>query len=215
MRSRFDPRVYLVTDPRLPEPQLLARVQAAVRSGVTLVQLRNKGGDTASTAGLGTVLRDLLDPEGVPLIVNDDVEAARRCGAAGVHLGQSDMPAAEARRALGEEAVIGLSLERPDHIGTVNPAVVDYVAASPVFATTTKHDIAPPLGTEGVKAIRAALALPLVGIGGITIENAAAVIGAGADGVAVVSAILGAADPACAASTLRASVDDALRRRSA
>ena len=212
-RRTFDPRLYLVTDPRLPEDELLGRVAAAAGAGVTLVQLRHKGVGREATAALGRRLRAVLDPPGIPLIVNDDVEAARLCGAAGVHLGQSDMPASEARQRLGAEAIIGLSLERLGDVITADPAVVDYVAASPVFATATKSDIAAPLGLAGVHAIRDALALPLVGIGGIDAGNAAAVIAAGAQGVAVVSAILASADPAAAARSLRGAVDAALARQ--
>ncbi|MFO1068258.1 MAG: thiamine phosphate synthase [Geminicoccaceae bacterium] len=210
MRPRPDLRVYLVTDPRLPASELLDRVAAAARSGATIVQLRHKGGDLATLVAAGRALRAVLDPLGVPLIVNDSVEAAVAVGAAGVHLGQSDGPPADARARLGDRAVIGLSLERLADIATADPAVVDYVAASPVFATPTKADIAPPLGLAGVRAIRSALPLPLVGIGGIDAGNAADVIAAGADGVAVVSAILAAADSGLATAGLRRAVDAAL-----
>lgn len=205
-RRPFDPRLYLVMDTRHPEPLLLAKVQAAVVGGVTLVQLRDKAGGSAARIAAARRLAPLLATYGVPLIVNDDVEAALASGAAGVHLGQGDMPPAEARARLGEQAIIGLSIEHVDEIDAVDPGIVDYVAASPVFATATKADIAPPLGLAGVAAIRARTLLPLVGIGGIHAGNAAAVIAAGADGVAVVSAILDAADVPAAAAGLRAAV---------
>jgi thiamine-phosphate pyrophosphorylase len=210
VRPRPDLRVYLVTDPRLPAADLLSRVAASARSGATIVQLRHKGGDLATLVAAGRALRAVLDPLGIPLVVNDSVAAAAAVGAAGVHLGQSDAPPAEARARLGEQAIIGLSLERPGDIATADPAVIDYVAASPVFATPTKADIAPPLGLAGVRAIRTALPLPLVGIGGIDAGNAAGVIAAGADGVAVVSAILAAADSGVATAELRRVVDAAL-----
>lgn len=209
MRRTLDPRLYLVTDERLAEAELLARVAAAAGAGVTLVQLRAKAAGTRRRIALARRLIELLAPHGIPLIVNDDVEAALAAGAAGVHLGQSDEAAAAARARLGAEAVIGLSLEAVGQVAAVDLAVVDYVAASPVFATATKADIAPPLGLAGVRAIRARTRAPLVGIGGIDAANAAAVLAAGADGVAVVSAILGAADSAVAARHLRAAIDRA------
>lgn len=213
MRRGFDLALYLVTEPGIADTLLLERVARAVDAGVTMVQLRHKGHGHAATVLLGRALQALVEPRGVPLIVNDDVQAARLCGAAGVHLGQSDMPPAEARRLLGDWAVIGLSLERVQDVATVDPGIVDYVAASPVFATATKTDTAPPLGLAGVSAIRRALALPLVGIGGITPANVASVIEAGADGVAVVSAILAADDPRPATRALRREVSEALARR--
>jgi thiamine-phosphate pyrophosphorylase len=206
MRHAFDPRLYLVTDSRLPEDALLQRVEAAAAAGITLVQLRDKAADTARLIGLAGRLTAILAPRRIPLIVNDDVEAALACGAAGVHLGQGDATPAEARARLGRRAILGLSLERVDQIDAADPAIVDYVAASPVFSTATKADIAPPLGLAGVAAIRTRTALPLVGIGGIDAENAGAVIAAGADGIAVVSAILGAADAAAATAALLAAV---------
>jgi thiamine-phosphate pyrophosphorylase len=215
MRHPFDPRLYLVTDERLPDTELMARVAAAAACGVTLVQLRDKTADTARRTELARRLIATLAPHGISLIVNDDVEAALASGAAGVHLGQSDTAAATARHRLGPKAIIGLSLEHVDEVAAVDPTLIDYVAASPVFATATKSDIAPPLGLAGVQAIRARTALPLVAIGGIDASNAAAVIEAGADGVAVVSAILGAEDSGAAARALRRAVDDALAGRRA
>jgi thiamine-phosphate pyrophosphorylase len=206
MRPAFDLRLYLVTDSRLPEDTLLERVGAAAAAGITLVQLRDKTAGTAQLIGLARRLVAALAPRGIPLIVNDDIEAALASSAAGVHLGQGDALPAEARARLGRRAIIGLSLERVEQIDAVDPAIVDYVAASPVFSTTTKADIAPPLGLEGVAAIRRRTALPLVGIGGVDAANAAAVIAAGADGVAVVSAILSATDAAAATAALRAAV---------
>ena len=213
MRRPFDPRLYLVTDARLPDAELLARVAAAATAGVTLVQLRDKAADTARRTDLARRLIAILAPHGIPLIVNDDVQAALASGAAGVHLGQSDMAAAAARHRLGPAAIIGLSLERLDDVAAVDPALIDYVAASPVFSTATKPDIAPPLGLAGVSRPACPDNPPLVGIGGIDVSNAAAVIHAGADGIAVVSAILGAEDSAAATRALLGAVDGALRRR--
>jgi thiamine-phosphate pyrophosphorylase len=212
-RRGFDPRLYLVTDPALGGPDLVARVLAAVAGGVTLVQLRDKRASDAALVTLARALMAGLAPAGVPLIVNDRVEVALAADADGLHVGQSDMEVAKARARLGPTRILGLSLERIGDLDGVDAAAVDYVAASPVFGTATKPDIAPPLGLDGVRRLRRGTALPLVGIGGIGTENAAAVIEAGADGVAVVSAILAAADPEAAARTMRRVVDRALAGR--
>jgi thiamine-phosphate pyrophosphorylase len=214
MRAGFDPRLYLVTDPDLTAGRPLeVLVAEAVRGGVTLVQLRDKAASGGALFGTARLLADVLRPLGVPLIVNDRVDVAHAAGADGVHVGQSDLPAAAARAMLGPDAIVGISIERLDEIETVDPAVVDYVAASPVFATATKTDVAPPLGVAGVAELRRRTGLRLVGIGGITADNAAAVCAAGADGVAVVSAILGRPDPGEAAADLRARIDPALALR--
>jgi thiamine-phosphate pyrophosphorylase len=139
----------------------------------------------------------------VPLIVNDRIEVAVAAGAAGVHLGQTDSSPALARARLGPHAIVGVSIEEVGEIAAVDPGIVDYVAASPVFATTTKHDVKPPLGLGGLRAVRARTHLPLVGIGGIDARNAEEVVAAGADGIAVVSALMGADDPEAAARELR------------
>lgn len=208
--SAFDPRLYLVTDPDLLRGRpLVDVVLAAVRGGVTLVQLRDKRPHVGEMVEAGRALVAALAPTGVPLIVNDRVDVAYAIGAGGVHLGQSDLPAPDARRLLGPEAIIGLSLERLADVETITDAV-DYVAASPVFGTPTKADTAPPLGLEGVSALRRRAELPLVAIGGLHAGNAAEVIGAGAHGLAVVSAILAQPDPAAAAQALRRPIDEAL-----
>lgn len=208
-----DLRLYLVADLVPGDDRRLEQIRAAVLAGVTLVQLRCKGCSTAQVAAAATVLCQMLTPLGVGLIVNDDVEAALLAGAAGVHLGQADMPVGLARARLGPKALVGLSIEELSQVERAELAQVDYLAASPVYATTTKPDVAAPLGLEGVRELRARCEAPLVGIGGITEANAAAVIEAGADGVAVVSAILNAADSGTAARRLRQVVDTAFSAR--
>lgn len=206
-RRAFDLTLYLVTDPLLVGGRRLADVTAAaVDGGVTLVQLRDKTaatGDLIRTAGR---LLDVLRPRGVKLLVNDRVDVALASGAAGVHLGQSDMPPATARRLLGEDAVIGLSITHPDELASADPAVIDYLGVGPVFATTTKGDASPPLDDAAIRRIVAGTGLPTVGIGGITAANAARPRMLGLGGVAVVSAICAAADPAAAARALRAAM---------
>ena len=204
--SRFDWTLYLVTDRRLaggrPLPGLVA---AAVRGGVTAVQLREKECATREFIGLARALKALLEPLGVPLIVNDRVDIALAAGADGVHLGQSDMDCRDARRVLGPSAVIGLSVENLDQAAAAPPEA-DYLGVSPVFSTPTKTDTAPEWGISGLVALRRATRRPLVAIGGIDCGNAAQVIGGGADGIAVVSAICAAPDPELAARALRRAI---------
>ncbi|MET0930845.1 MAG: thiamine phosphate synthase [Aeromicrobium sp.] len=201
-----DLRVYLVTDPSYDD--LESVVAAAVSGGVTCVQVRDKGPD-ADRVGTVRRLRTML-PAHVVLIANDDVDAARE--GHGLHVGLGDIDPRSARALLGPEAVIGWSINQLSQLNDVAQlAACDYVAASPVWATPTKTDTGIPFGLDGVHRIAERLGgrLPLVAIGGIDQANAAQVIEAGADGVAVVSAICGADDPRAAAVELRAVVDAA------
>ncbi len=212
--SRLDPRLYLVTDPGLVgDRDLPALVEAVARAGVTLVQLRDKQASTATLLRLALALVERLRPLGVPVIVNDRADVALAAGAAGVHVGQSDLPAPLARRVTGGDKLVGLSIERLGEMDGAGIEEADYLAASPVFATATKADIAPPLGLEGLAAMRARTKKPIVAIGGIDPERAAAAIEHGADGVAVVSAILAADDPVAATAAMRAVIDASLARR--
>lgn len=206
-RPAFDLALYLVTDPVLVGGRLLEEVvAAAVDGGATLVQLRDKTADTGALIRTAERLLAVLRPRGVPLLVNDRVDVALASGAEGVHLGQSDMPPATARRLLGEDAVIGLSISRAEELATADPGVVDYLGVGPVFATATKGDAAAPLGDEAIRRIVAGTDLPTVGIGGITAANAVRPRALGLGGVAVVSAICAAEDPAAAARALRAAL---------
>lgn len=196
-------RLYLVTDQALCRGRTLAEVvDAAVQGGVTCVQLREKELDTREFLAQALALKALLAPRGIPLVVNDRVDVALACRADGVHLGQSDMPPDEARRLLPPEVFIGWSVETPEDVKRSALLPVDYLGVSPVFATPTKTDTKAPWGLEGLRQVRAATGLPLVAIGGIQANNAAAVLGAGADGLAVVSALCSADDPAAAARAL-------------
>ena len=202
--SRVDYSLYLVTDRRWAGERSLAEiVRAAVAGGVTCVQLREKNLDTREFIRVAEELLGVLKPARVPLIINDRVDVALAAGADGVHLGQSDMPIAVARRLGPPDWVIGVSAESLADAVAAEQAGADYIGVSPVFATPTKTDTAPPLGLDGLRAIRAAVQTPLVAIGGIHSGNAAEVITAGADGLAVVSAILAADDPQAAAQELR------------
>lgn len=201
--SRFDLSLYLVLDPGLcARTGLVETARRAVAGGTTMVQLRDKDAPTERMIATGRALKSALAGAGAKLIVNDDVEAALAIGADGVHIGQSDRTAAEARAILGPGAIVGLTVETPQLAHLVDPAVVDYVGAGPVFATPTKPDHKQPVEFEGLAAQIAASPVPAVAIGGLKAEHVAEVFKAGAEGLAVVSAICGQADPEGAARAL-------------
>jgi len=204
-RMREVLRLYLVTDQQaLRGRSLTDVVKQAVQGGVTCVQLREKTASTRDFVALALALQRLLKPLGVPLVINDRIDVALACGAQGVHLGQSDMPVVLARQLLPPEVFIGLSVENLDDVRRAAGQPVDHLGVSPVFATPTKTDTAPPWGLSGLQQVRGMTGLPLVAIGGIHLGNAAAVLQAGADGLAVVSALCSADDPRAAAQAFRA-----------
>lgn len=203
MRRRFNLSLYLVVGPeQVSDRHLVSLVGAAVAGGVTMVQLRDKNADTASMADRARTLLALLRPLRVPLIVNDDPEAALTAGADGVHVGPFDRSAPEVRRLIGEKAILGLSVTSLAQAAEIDPVITDYVGLGPVFATRTKPDAASPLGVAGLRATRRKLPVPTVAIGGIDAGNLLRVMRAGVDGIAVVSAICGAKDPRSAARQL-------------
>jgi thiamine-phosphate pyrophosphorylase len=209
MTRVFVPTLYLVTDPELARGRaLIDVVAAAVRGGVTLVQLRDKHAGGRALLETARALQAVLDPLRVPLIVNDRVDVAQAAGV-GCHVGQLDLPGAAARAILGPDAILGVSLDDPDQAGEIDRDLVDYVAYGPFAATATKSDAGMPLGPDGLAAVRKRTMLPLVAIGGIDAENAAVAVRAGADGIAVVAAIMAADDPEAASRTLRAAIDAA------
>lgn len=189
-------RLYLVTDQAcLRGRNLTDVVLAAVQGGVSCVQLREKQGSTRDFVALAQALQSALKPFAVPLVINDRIDVALACGAAGVHLGQSDMPVAMARQMLGPDVFIGLSVETPADVQRAQLESVDYLGVSPIYPTPTKQDTAPPWGLDGLRQVRGMTELPLVAIGGIHLQTAAPVLASGADGLAVVSALCGADDP--------------------
>lgn len=214
MKRKADFSLYLVAVPQYCEGRPVEEVvSAAVDGGVTLVQLRDKECTTREYVELALRLKDLLRPHGLPLIINDRVDVALAVEADGVHLGQADMPPALARELMGPEAIVGLSVDSHEQAMEAETLDVDYLGVGPVYSTSTKADTAPEWGPEGLEMLRAESRHVLVGIGGIDAENAADVMRAGADGVAVVSAICGADDPRRAASELRRAVEAGRRRR--
>jgi thiamine-phosphate pyrophosphorylase len=210
----IDYSLYLVTDRSLSKGRSTAEiVAAAVAGGVSCIQLREKSCGTREFLNEALALQPLLKSRNIPLIINDRLDIALAIEADGVHLGQSDMPIGMARKIAGDSLIIGISAESVDDALRAEQEGADYIGISPVFSTPTKTDIAPPLGLEGVQQIRALVDIPLVGIGGINSDNAESVLAAGADGIAVVSAIVSAADPAGAAKKLKTLIDQVLAQK--
>lgn len=208
MRHTLDLSLYLVTDRSLSLGRPLEYiVEEAVKGGVTLVQLREKECSSREFYELAVQLKKLLTPYQVPLIINDRVDIALACDAEGLHIGQSDLPYPIARKLLGKDKIIGLSVENIADVLDANKLDVDYIGISPVFGTSTKTDTATALGLEGVKEISRISKHPGVGIGGINATNAGDIIQAGADGISVVSAIVSAEDPQTSAQQLKRIVE--------
>lgn len=190
MKPAIDYSIYLVTDEAcLHGRPLLKCVEEALAAGVTLVQYRAKAADGGVLYAEACRLKELCDKYNVPLIINDRLDIALAVGAAGVHLGQDDLPCAVARRLLGEDFIIGVSAHNPAEAVQAVSEGADYLGCGAVFGTATKHDVA-KLGLENLRAIRKAVAVPMVGIGGITADNYAEVLATGANGAAIVSGIL-------------------------
>lgn len=196
-------RLYLVTDPNLcPGPALTQTVTAAVQGGVSFVQLRDKTATTGERITAAMALKACLKGSGVPLVINDDLDAAIAADVDGVHIGQDDISTAEARMRLGKDKIVGLSCETPTQVQAARPDQVDYLGLGTVFATTTKADHKPTIGLAGLADMARRSALPSVAIGGLKRAHAGAVLQAGCDGMAVVSAICGQPDPRQAAQAL-------------
>jgi len=180
----------LSQDPTLRRGELLRLVRCVVDAGVTILQYRNKQDTDTQVLEDARWIRDAAGPEPT-LILNDRVHLVEQAAFDGVHVGQHDMTPAEARRILGPDRVLGISTHNPDQVAAVADAAVDYIAIGPVFATASKQNPDPVVGLEGVRTARQRTQKPLVAIGGITPQTALAVMEAGADSVAVISAIFG------------------------
>ena len=200
----IDFSIYLVADAKYAAGlDLLGLIGEAVRGGATVVQLRAKALPFRRFLDLGLRTADRLAGTGIPLIINDRVDIALACGAAGVHLGQEDMPLATARKIMGGDRIIGISVNTVEEARAAEVGGADYVGASPAFATATKETALSVLGPEGIDRIKRSVRIPVVAIGGIGTANAAELAAAGADGIAVISAILGAPDARRATENLR------------
>ena len=208
MKAGFPHRLYLVTD----EASCLGRdmiqvVEASVRGGVDLVQLREKNLGHDDFLSRALRLKEMLDRYGVPLIVNDSIAVALESSAAGIHVGNSDMPPVQVRKEWPGCKLLGYSIEYETQLNSDNALASDYLAISPVFSTPTKTNTVVEWKLEGVHRIRSLTDKPLVAIGGINPDNAGLIIKAGADCLAVVSAICSAADPERAAARLRTEIE--------
>ena len=194
MKPVLDYRVYLVTDTvYFNDANIWNKMEAALRGGVTLVQYRDKTQESRILYERALKMKALCDKYNVPMLVDDRADIAFAVGAAGVHVGQSDLPAEVARRILGADAIIGVSAHNAEEALAAEAAGADYLGCGAVYPTGTKKDTS-VIGVEGLKAIRAVIKLPFVGIGGVTLANYRDVLNAGADGAAIVSAILSADD---------------------
>jgi thiamine-phosphate pyrophosphorylase len=215
-----DLRLYALLDPAVAGRRALTDLAARIAPQATLVQLRDKLSSTRAMVEEARALRAVLEPAGVPLLINDRVDVALAAEADGVHIGQDDIAPEDARLLLGRMATIGLSLQSVAQAQAAPLDCLDYVAIGGVFATTSKQTTRAPIGVDGLRAIVQAVRarakhFPICAIAGINTGNAASAIDAGVDGVAVISALSLAADPSKAAQDLRAVVEGALAKRSA
>jgi len=214
-----DVRVYALVDPeRAGGHALPALASQLAAGGATLFQLRDKHGGTRAMVDEARAIKQGLAPFGIPLVLNDRVDVALAAGAHGVHVGQDDMAVEDARRLLGPDALIGLSIKTVAQAEAAPVDLLDYVGIGGVFATTSKNNPDPPIGVEGLTRIasvfrRRAPKLPLCAIAGIDASNAGSAVAAGVDGVAVISALSLASNPTDATRALRGIVDAALSER--
>ncbi len=212
-------RLNAIVDPaRAGGHDIVELARRVAEGGATLVQLRDKGSETRAMIEKARAIMAALSPFRVPFVVNDRVDVALAAHADGVHLGPDDMAAIDARALLGPNAIIGLSIKTVDEVANAPAELFDYAGVGGVYATLSKEQKTAPIGAEGFARVADALRgrarnLPIVGIAGIDSGNAGAVIAAGADGVAVISALSTVQDPAAAARALRQLVDRALAKR--
>lgn len=217
--SKPDLRLYAIVDPEHSGGRTLPELARLVMSGgATLVQLRDKKRETGVMVEEARAVHAVLKAGGVPFLVNDRVDVALACGADGVHVGQDDMTAQDARRLMGPKAVIGLTIKTVAQAEAAPVDLIDYAGVGAVYPTGSKDSVTSQIGIAGLAAVIAVLrrrapGMPVCGISGITVANAGDVIAAGAAGVSVISALSLHSDPAAAARQLRAVVDAALQRR--
>ena len=206
-KKKVDYSLYLVTDRALSLGRSnLEVIQAAVRGGVTLVQLREKEATTKEFYQEGLKIRACLKARDIPLIINDRIDMALALDAEGVHLGQEDMPIDATRKILGPQKIIGASVFTPEEAKIAEALGADYLGLSPIFVTETKPELTQQLGTKGIPLLKEAVKIPVVGIGSMNESNAYEAVKAGLDGVAVVSAICSREDPRAAAEAIKKEV---------
>jgi len=188
------PKLHVVTPPGVDEREL-ATTEALLRAGAPLVQVRAKAAEDRARLRTASVVLSAARAVGATCLVNDRVDIALAAGADGVHVGADDVPAIVARRLLGPELIVGATCRDAEDARRAEGEGASYLGVGPVFATSTKTGLPEPMGPRGVEAVAAAVGVPVIAISGITADNAAAVLEAGAWGVAVVGAVYGAADP--------------------
>ena len=211
--SRPDWRVYVIADASRDRGRShLEIAEAAIRGGATAIQLRMKDEPARLMVGTARLLATLCQTAGVTFIVNDRVDVAMIVEADGVHVGQDDLPAEDVRRLLGRGVLLGVSAATVQEARAAERAGADYLGVGAIYATATKADAGAPVGLARIRELRRAVGLPLVAIGGISADNAAQVIAAGAQGVAVITAVTLAEDMAEAARRVRREVDGARER---
>jgi thiamine-phosphate pyrophosphorylase len=217
--NTVDLRLYVLIDPAQSGGRDLAELaRAAVAGGATLIQYRDKEAGTRTLVARARAIRAALEGSPVPLLINDRVDVALAASADGVHLGQDDMHPNDARRLLGPDAIVGLTVNTPQQADELYRLTADYACVGGVFTTASKDNPDPPIGIDGLARIAfrvrlAAPGTPVGAIAGINAGNAPGVIGAGADGIAVISAVTAAPDPQAAARELRGLVDRSLVMR--
>jgi thiamine-phosphate pyrophosphorylase len=197
---------------------LPALARRAAEGGATIIQYRDKEATTRTMVERASAIREALVGTGVPFVVNDRIDVALASGAGGVHLGSDDMRPADARRLLGMRAIVGLTVKNQADARIASTAPIDYACVGGVFATFSKRNPDPPVGIEGLSLLVATIRerrpdLPVGAIAGIDLSRVPPVMTAGADGVAVVSAIFKSVDPRAAAQAFQAAVDEALTRK--
>jgi thiamine-phosphate pyrophosphorylase len=210
---RVDWSLYVIMDRSTRDDgySLVDLARAALKGGATALQLRDKRGPARETVEVGRAIAQLAQPAGVPFIVNDRADIALAIAADGLHVGQDDLPPGLARMLLGPERLLGVSAGSVEEARRAEAEGADYLGVGDVFGTPTKEDAGPAIGVERLAEIAAAVSIPVVGIGGIDLHNATVAIRAGAAGIAVISAVAGAADPAEAAADLLEIVEGARR----
>jgi thiamine-phosphate pyrophosphorylase len=195
-KKAVDYSLYLVTDRNLSMGRHnLFVVESAVKGGVSCVQLREKNCSTFKFIEQALLLKEFLSNQNIMLIINDNLDVAQAVGADGIHLGQKDTPFSTAKKIVGDSMIIGISAECIDDAVQAEKEGADYIGVGPIYSTATKTDTGSPIGIDGLIKIRKTVKIPIVAIGGINHTNAEAVIKSGADGIAVVSAIVSAKDP--------------------
>lgn len=194
-RASVDYTLYLVTDRGILKGRdIFEAVEAAIRGGITLLQLREKDASSREFYEIALQMKRLAASHRIPLIINDRLDIALAVDADGLHVGQDDLPVDVARRILGPGKILGCSVSTAEEAKEAERAGADYLGAGSVYPTGSKDLVKPPIGPEGLARIKEAVSIPVVGIGGINLSNIAEVKRAGADGISVISAILGSED---------------------